>query len=65
MSKLATLIARPRYSHKKQIKTNYEAQFPIDSMLNDKIEKKNQLNKRHKKQLESTRVNPLSTILGS
>jgi hypothetical protein len=40
MSKLATLIARPRYSHKKQIKTNYEAQFPIDSMLNDKIEKK-------------------------
>jgi hypothetical protein len=59
------LIARPRYSHKKQIKTNYEAQFPIDSMLNDKIEKKNQLNKRHKKQLESTRVNPLSTILGS
>jgi hypothetical protein len=27
--------------------------------------KKNQLNKRHKKQLESTRVNPLSIILGS
>jgi hypothetical protein len=33
-------------------------------MLNDKIEK-NQLNKRRKKQLEWTRVNLLSTILGS
>jgi len=51
MSKLVTLIARPRYSHKKQIKTDYEAQFPIDPMLNDKIEKKNQLNKRHKNNL--------------
>jgi hypothetical protein len=34
-------------------------------MLNDKHEKKNQLNKRHKKQPESNRVNPLSTILKS
>jgi hypothetical protein len=51
MSKLVTLIARPRYSHKKQIKTDYEAQFPIDPMLNDKIGKKNQLNKRHKNNL--------------
>ena len=35
-----TLILRPRYSHKKQIKIDYEAQFPTDPMLNDKIEKK-------------------------
>jgi hypothetical protein len=33
-------------------------------MLNDK-HKKNQLNKRHKKQPESTQVNPLSIIPGS
>jgi hypothetical protein len=33
-------------------------------MLNDKIEK-NQLNKRHKKQLELIWVNSLSTIIGS
>jgi hypothetical protein len=33
-------------------------------MLNDK-HKKNQLNKRHKKQPESTQVNRLSTIPGS
>jgi len=32
--------------------------------LNDK-HKKNQLNKRHKKQPESTQVNPLSIIPGS
>jgi hypothetical protein len=35
-----TLIVRPRYSYKKQIKINYEIQFPTDPMLNDKIEKK-------------------------
>jgi hypothetical protein len=29
-----------RLSHKKQIKTNYETIFSIDSMLNDKIIKK-------------------------
>jgi hypothetical protein len=34
-------------------------------MLNDKIGKKNQLNKRHKKQPELTRVNLLSIILVS
>jgi hypothetical protein len=46
---------------KKHIKTDYETQFLTDSMLNDKI-KKNQLNKRNIKQLESTRVNPLCNI---
>jgi hypothetical protein len=35
-----TLILRPRYSHKKQIKIDYEAQFATDPMLNDKIKKK-------------------------
>jgi hypothetical protein len=40
ISKLMTLIVRPRYSYKKQIKINYEIQFPTDLMLNDKIEKK-------------------------
>jgi len=34
-------------------------------MLNDKIEKKNQLNKKHKKQLELTRVNLLNILLVS
>jgi hypothetical protein len=37
-----TLIVRSRYLHKKQIKTNYEAQSPIDPELNDEIRKKNQ-----------------------
>jgi len=63
MSKYMALILRPRYSHKRQTKIDYEAQFSTDLMLNDKIEKK--LNKRQKKQLESIRVNLLSTILGS
>ena len=63
--KLLTLIVRPRCSHKNQIKINYEAQFLTDPMLNDKIKKKNQLNKRHKKQPELTEVNLLSNILGS
>jgi hypothetical protein len=39
MLKLVTLIVRPKYSNKKQIKTDYEAQFPTDPMLNDKIKK--------------------------
>jgi hypothetical protein len=39
MSKLATMIVRPRHPYKKQIKTNYEVQFPTDPLLNDKIEK--------------------------
>jgi len=34
-------------------------------MLNDKIEKKNQLNKKQKKQLELTRVNLLNILLVS
>jgi len=40
-----TLIVRSRYLHKKQIKTNYEAQSPIDPELNDEIRKKNQWKK--------------------
>jgi hypothetical protein len=35
-----TLILRLKYSHKKQIKIDYETQFLTDLMLNDKIEKK-------------------------
>ena len=41
MPKLMTLILKPRYYHKKKIKIDYEIQFPTDSMLNDKIKKKN------------------------
>jgi hypothetical protein len=40
MLKPVTLIVRQKYSYKKQIKTDYETQFPTDLMLNDKIEKK-------------------------
>jgi hypothetical protein len=40
-----------------QIEINYEAQFSINPVFKDKIEKKNQLKKYKKKQLESTRVN--------
>ena len=40
MKKLVTLILRPKYSHKKQIIIDYEAQFSTDPVLNDKIEKK-------------------------
>jgi hypothetical protein len=40
MPKLVTLILRPRYSYKKQIKIDYETQFPTDQILNDKIKKK-------------------------
>jgi len=58
MPKHVTLIVRLRYSHKKHIKTDCEAQFSTDSMLDDKI-KKNQLNKKNKKQPESTRVKPI------
>ena len=31
---------RPRYLHRKLIKTDYETQFSIDPILNDKIKKK-------------------------
>jgi hypothetical protein len=64
MPKPVTMILKPRYSPKKQIKIDYETQFSTDPMLNDKIGK-NQLNKRHKKQPELTRVNLLSIILVS
>jgi hypothetical protein len=40
MPKLVTLIVRPRYSYKKQIKINHKAQFSTDPVLNDKILKK-------------------------
>jgi hypothetical protein len=40
MLKLVTLIVRQRYSHKNQIKIDYEAQLPTDLMLNDKIKNK-------------------------
>jgi hypothetical protein len=40
MPKLITLILRPRYSHKKQIKIDHETQFSTDQILNDEIEKK-------------------------
>jgi hypothetical protein len=40
MLKLVTLILRPIYSHKKQIKIDYEAQFPTNPILNNKIKKK-------------------------
>jgi hypothetical protein len=39
---------RLEYSHIKQIKINYEVQFPTDPKSNDKI-KKNSIKKGHKK----------------
>jgi hypothetical protein len=42
-------------THIKQIKTNNETQFSINLILNDEIEKTNQL----KNQLESAQVNLL------
>jgi hypothetical protein len=62
MSKLA--IVRPRYPYRKQIKINYKAKFLTDPILNNEIEKKNQL-KKYRKRLESTQVNLLNTILES
>jgi hypothetical protein len=64
MPKPATLVTRPIYFYKKQIKTNYETQFAANPILNDEI-KKNQLKKIHKKLLKSTQFHPLSIILGS
>jgi hypothetical protein len=64
MPKLATLIVRLRYPHRNQIKTDYKTQSSTDLVLNDEIEKK-LIKKRHKKQLKSTWVNPLSTIIES
>jgi hypothetical protein len=39
------LIIKLRYSYRKQIKIDSEAQFSIDLMFNDELEKKNQLKK--------------------
>jgi len=39
MSKLATLIIKPRYLYIKKIKTNYETECLTNSMLNDEIKK--------------------------
>jgi hypothetical protein len=41
MSKIATLIIRPRYLYIKKIKTDYETECLTNSMLNDKIKKFN------------------------
>jgi hypothetical protein len=35
-----TLIIRPTYPYKKQIKIDYKVQFPSDLMLIDEIKKK-------------------------
>jgi hypothetical protein len=40
MPKHVTLILRPRYSYKKEVKIDYETQFPTNPILNDKIENK-------------------------
>jgi hypothetical protein len=64
MSKHATMIMRPRYPYRKEINKYYEAQFLTGSVLNDEIKKKS-IKKRHKKQLEYARVNPLRIVLGS
>jgi hypothetical protein len=53
MPKPATLVARSIYYHRKQIKTNYKAQFPTNLMLNDEIEKKD--TKNNSSQLRLTR----------
>jgi hypothetical protein len=44
---------RPKYPHRKQIKTYYETQLSTDPILNDKIERKNSIRKNKK----ITRVN--------
>jgi hypothetical protein len=63
MLKPATLIVILRYPHRKQIKKkDYESQLLTYPMLNNEIKKIKQLKKWYKKRLESTQVNPLSTI---
>jgi hypothetical protein len=62
MLKPTTFFMRSWYPYKKQIKTDYEFQFPTDLVLDNEIEKKNQLKIRHKKQLKYTRINLLNTI---
>jgi hypothetical protein len=51
MLKPMTLIKKPRYPHRKKIKTYHEAQFSIYLMLNDEIEKK--INKKRYKKNDS------------
>jgi hypothetical protein len=41
---------------------DYKAQFLTGSLLNNEIEKKNQLKIKHENRLESIWVNPLSII---
>ena len=48
MPKLMTLIMKPRYPHKQQIKTYYEIQIFTDLVLNNEIEKKSIKNKTQK-----------------
>ena len=40
MPKLATLIVRPKYYHRKQVKNILRNPIPNQSVLNDEIEKK-------------------------
>jgi len=49
MWKLATLIMKPIYPHRNQIKTNFETQFQANPMLNGEIGKKKSIKKEHKK----------------
>jgi len=62
MPKSAILIMRPRHTYRNQIKTNYKSQLSTDPVLNNEIGEKIQLKIKYKKQPESTRINPLSTI---
>ena len=39
MIKLVSLVMRPRHPHRKQIKTDCEAKFLTDSILNNNIGK--------------------------
>jgi len=62
MPKSAILIMRPRHTYRNQIKTDYEAQFSTNPVLNNEIGEKIQLKIKYKKQPESIRINPLITI---
>ena len=65
MPKSTILIMRPRHmSHiyRNQIKTDYETQFWTDLVLNNEIGEKIQWKIKYKKQIESNRINSLSTI---
>jgi len=45
---------RPRYSHRKQVKTDYETLSLTELILNDKIKKKIQLKKNPIKKKQKT-----------